>query len=550
MTRLPAASAVVFALVALACKREGAAATVTPGTPEQKAAAPAQAPILGTAEQRGRLFAEIWDKTVRREAFSPVKNQRLALDVRAAMETFAPELLAARTDVELFYALVKISNARKDRHLRVRPVDGGLVVPGWQARAEAPLRFATDYGDGAAYGVFVADLDEGFFARGQFQRVPRRGDRVIAVDGRPLAEYVAAVEPYYAYSTRENFWWQVSAQLGVRSGLLPPSRYAERVTYGLMAEDGATYEVSLPWLSPATIHWSGPGRPEYPDMRLEFATETYELYRHTGGRKVVLLRWFGFKKMLVADVQRLMAHAEKEGLLGHALVVDATGSRGGSMGVYALQRMTGRPFKGTLGNIRLSDVVEPFVVKVRAEAAEGGLTDDGVIESDDGGARLLAWLEDSVLPALAAGRPYSDTVPFKLAHLPADSDGVVKPAPVHFEGPLVCFFGPGGGSHLDQFAATIVDNDLGHTIGMPTGGYSNTWEWSEVLTLPGSRRPLVEFMWSIGHTIRPNGEILEGNPAQVAERVPLTAANYSHYHGLLLERAYAWLEAREGRSKR
>jgi len=549
MTRIPPASALALGLFTLGCKPAGIA-TVTPATPEPTAAAPASAPRLGTADQRARLFAEIWEKTSRREAFSPVKEQRLALDVRAGMEAFAPELLAAKTDVELFYALVKISNARKDRHLRVRPVDGGLVVPGWQDRAEAPLRFATDYGGESPYGVFVADLDEAFFARGTFARAPRRGDRVIAVDGRPLAEYAAAVEPYYSYSTRENFWWQVSAQLGVRSGLLPPSRYGEQITYGLLADDGTTYEVALPWLRPADIHWSGPGRPEYPDMKLEFATETYELYRHTGGRKVVLLRWFGFRRTLVADVQRLMAHAEKERLLGHALVVDATGSRGGSMGVYAIQRLTGRPFKAPLGNIRLSDVVEPFVVKVRAEAAEGGVTDGGAVESDDGGARLVAWLEESVLPALKAGRRYSDNVPFKLAHLPADSDGVVQPASVHFEGPLVCFFGPGGGSHLDQFAATIVDNELGHTIGMPTGGYSNTWEWSEVLTMPGSERPLVEFMWSIGHTIRPNGEILEGNPAQVAERLPLTAANHREYHRLLLERAYAWLDGRESRGKR
>jgi hypothetical protein len=77
---------------------------------------------------------------------------------------------------------------------------------------------------------------------------------------------------------------------------------------------------------------------------------------------------------------------------------------------------------------------------------------------------------------------------------------------------------------------------------MPTGGYSNTWEWEEVLTFPISGKPVVEYMWNIGDTIRPNGEILEGNPAQVKERVPLTATNSEEYHGLLLQRAYAWLD--------
>jgi hypothetical protein len=85
----------------------------------------------------------------------------------------------------------------------------------------------------------------------------------------------------------------------------------------------------------------------------------------------------------------------------------------------------------------------------------------------------------------------------------------------------------------------IVDNDLGPVVGMPPGGYSNTWEWEEILTLPGTDRPLVGFMYSIGHSIRPNGEILEGNPAAVDEWIPLTAENVESYYPLLLERVLA-----------
>ncbi|NIN71925.1 MAG: hypothetical protein GTO46_08350 [Gemmatimonadetes bacterium] len=162
----------------------------------------------------------------------------------------------------------------------------------------------------------------------------------------------------------------------------------------------------------------------------------------------------------------------------------------------------------------------------------------------DDGTWLKRWLEGDVARAIQAGQRYTNDVPFKVAHLPDYSDGVIDPAEVHFRGPLVCWFAPYGGSHLDQFASIIVDNGLGHTIGMSPGGYSNTWEWEETLVFPQSKEPVVEFMWSIGHTIRPNGEILEGNPAQVADYVPVTRDNYLTYYEELLARTFRHLGIR------
>ena len=95
--------------------------------------------------------------------------------------------------------------------------------------------------------------------------------------------------------------------------------------------------------------------------------------------------------------------------------------------------------------------------------------------------------------------------------------------------------GPNGGSHLDQFISIVVDNGLGPVVGMAPGGYSNTWEWEEVLTFADTDQPVVGFMYSIGHTIRPNGEVLEGNPAAVDEWIPLTAENVKEYYSILLE---------------
>ena len=147
---------------------------------------------------------------------------------------------------------------------------------------------------------------------------------------------------------------------------------------------------------------------------------------------------------------------------------------------------------------------------------------------NESGSWLREWARTDATFDIAEGLEYTRAVPFKLAHLPKDSDGMLHPAPVHFSGPIAIVGGPRGGSHLDQFVSMFADNDLAYIVGMPTGGYSNTWEASEILTLPGTEQPLVEFMWNIGHTrLRPNGEILEGNAVQPDRYIAANAAELS-----------------------
>ena len=103
---------------------------------------------------------------------------------------------------------------------------------------------------------------------------------------------------------------------------------------------------------------------------------------------------------------------------------------------------------------------------------------------------------------------------------------MLAPANQCFRGKLVCLTGPLGRSQVDQFAAMVIDNNLGHTIGMSTAGTSNTWECMQTLHLGSDPRPFATFMWTIGHTIRPNGEVLEGNPA-----IPAELARIDHRFG-------------------
>jgi hypothetical protein len=509
----------------------------------------------GTPTDRAALFDYLLEKTMEREAFSPVKNDGLRLNVEEEMRQYRDELVAADTDEKLYYALAKISNARKDRHLRIRLLEGGLrphdpagselsnyPVPG-AAIPHAPVRFAVDFGTPGAYFLFIADVAENLPYVAPEAAALNVGDRLTDVNGQPFDDYVDAVEPYHRYSTVNGFWWQLATWLPQRSVQFPPSFFEEDLRLTLERPDGTRYTAQLPYLAPEDITWMGYGQRRYPGFHTAMTTETYTLYRPDDGGPVLLLAWTGFQDGLQQDVLSLMEYAEENGLLNSSLIIDATRSRGGSNGAFALRRFSPKPFRTTFGDLRISDASVAFATS-RIERLHARERFPAVLGDGDDGGWLLSWIEEDFLPAADRGDEYTTPVPFKLRHLPKDSDGIVRPAEVHFTGRLVVWLSPYGGSHLDQFASMVVDNQLGHTMGMPAGGYSNTWEWEETLTFPNGEQPIVSYMWTIGHTVRPNGEILEGNPAEVDEFLPVTQETYDDYYPMLLRRSLTHLGIR------
>jgi hypothetical protein len=499
---------------------------------------------VGTEEDRAALFDFLVESTLEWDAFASLPDHpyyrahpKEGLDVVAEMERYRDELIAADTDEKMWFVLHKISNARKDRHLNVEEVEGGLVVPdSLKVQVEAPIRFATDFAVLDDRFFFVADrgLELTSLANGS---TPELGDRLVAINGRPVNEWVQAWRPYQRYSTENHFWWRIAEEITRTRDHVPHSEfYGDVLALELEGRDGSRYRLELPYQEPDEIRWEGHTEREYPGFSPvpgmgEY--ETYNLYLpDDGALPVVLLQWYGFRADLPEAMDRLMEYAEEHGLLEHNVIVDATRSRGGSRGAYAVQRIQPRPFRTTFGNLKVSPAMERWVEdrieRIRAEPASAR-------ETVDGGNWLLDWLETDVLKAIEAGNRYTNDVPFKGAHAPKWADGIIDPAPVHFKGELTVWLSSQGGSHLDQFASQVVDNDLGHVIGMPAGGFSNTWQATEVLRFPTTGAPIVSYQWSMGHSIRPNKEILQYNPAEVHEYIPQTRDNYFDYHARLLE---------------
>lgn len=508
------------------------------------ASPPGAESALGTRAERAALHAWLVERTLAREAFSEIKHRNENLDIPAALQACREEIVNATDEAALWYGLLKLSNARQDRHLWIAPLPGGPSPEaafarraqelGWENLDRAlPLRLEVDFSDPAAPLLFVAETWD-------FPQLSP-GDVVVAVNGRSVPEFVAWARPYHRFSTTPHLWVLLAQSLPLVHRDYPPDFYHARLSLRVRRENGHLHEARVPYLPRREIRRPEAREDRYEGFSLARRFVSFDVYQPERGQRVILLDWHGFQPDLRDSMDAFMEMAEARAWLDYDLILDLTHSRGGSQGAYALRRLSPRPFRTTFGNLRLSDVTEPFIQTMLRDYERR--RSPATPEHDP--RWLLDWLTGDVRKGLAAGQAYSNSVPFKCAHLPPYSDGVMTPHARHFRGRLTAWLYPRGGSHLDQFAAMIADNELGWTLGMPAGGFSNTWEWTEDVKFPASDRPVVRFMWSIGHTIRPNGQVLEGNPAAVDEWFPITRENFRTHRAELLERSLARLAERK-----
>jgi Peptidase family S41 len=546
----------------------------------------------GTREDRSALFDYILKATMERTAFSPLKPRDLGAGehiteaeyIRDAMLAHRDEFLAADTDAKLYYALIKLTCARWDGHLsRVRLVEGG-IQPFTSQTPEggvAPIKFKPDYSNKAAMFLFVSDFakDIGRFADSNAKRAPQLGDKLVGVNGQPADLYLKRLGQFVGKSSHRAFWWDLAYRVSRRTRHIAPSLFdGDRVMFELETQERVRYKLTLPYFNEESIDWAGyddhytSGElanlirrdpnfihkthqvalsiARYPGFQHVFSRPAFDLYV-SSSQKVFLLQGHSFfPETIVADLDHLMAYARSNKRLDYAVIYDLTRGGGGDFEEYTLQRLQSRPFKIMFGNLRISDVTPPLVQQLRARAIKAVAKETHAarpilardITMPDNGRYLIDWLDKDVAAAIRAKQAYTNNVQFKNQFLPTTSDGYLYPAEEHFTGPMVLLTAPSSCSGADQFAAMFIDNELGLSVGMPEGGCSNTWEWDETLKFPISGKPVAMFSWSVGHSIRPNGEVLEGNSALPRVYVPLTRDNYAKYYKILLDHALSYIK--------
>lgn len=477
------------------------------------------------------LFDQIIAKTEQREAFSPLKEANIGFSAIDDMKSLREEFVAAETEFELWFALEKLSNARRDRHLRAFPVDGGLDQPKGGPPVCAPIRVLPEIQDVQNPTFFVASVEGGVAS-------PQVGDVIVSVNGQSMKNHIDEFALFFGHSTLPGLYWDIARHLPRRYAHAP-HLYSQRLNLTLERPSGERYDVALSYGEDCpgfsqVLRLADPYIGFDPVMERQNFNVLVDQ-----SREVILLEWLDFEMddlALVHDIESLMEYAEREGLLDYDMIIDVTWSGGGSGGAYAIQRLVDQPFRPTFGNVRLSDLGKDRVNRYSNRSPHSGAPE--IFGLNLSRSWLYDWASTDAQDAIGQGDEYTPAVPFKLAHLPKDSDGILQPAPVHFKGQITIINArTRGGSHLDQFMVMFADNDLATFIGVPTGGFSNTWEGYEILNFPNTSQPVVEFMWTIGHTLRPNGEILEGNPAQPDIYMPITRENFPDYHKVLVDEA-------------
>jgi hypothetical protein len=409
----------------------------------------------GTREDRAALFDYIVRATMERTAFAPKKpadigaawgageHVTMAEFVRREMLRYRDEMISADTDDALYYVLTKLSDARFDSHVRgVGLVEGGLrpamvLQTREYGTTHAPIRFRPDYTNGAAMFFFVSDFAKNFVEYAP--RTPQIGDKLVAVNNRPIDQYVDELRRFVGYSSHRAVWWRMAMDVAERDPIrAPPFLYeGDRITFDLESRAGERYRLNLPYVKYESIDWAGhddvygiaadrrakirtdpsfmsrslQGRislDRYNDFERLFSRPAFDVYE-SKAKRVFVLQSHGFATDTIAtDLDALLEHARKNDVLDYAVIFDLTRGAGGDLEEYTLQRLQSQPFKIIFGNLRISEITPELAAGLRREALESvvkaGKRSSPILAqqvvSPDNGEYLLEWLDNHLARVL------------------------------------------------------------------------------------------------------------------------------------------------------
>jgi hypothetical protein len=428
--------------------------------------------------------------------------------------------LDAKTKQDVYYALLSLKNSYHDMHCRLSVPDA--LEPKGETAA-LPLKFRP-----ARVGSKLEFVVE-------WSRLPgvEKGDALKSYDGKSPEELLATFTEWEVGNSPERREFEFARWLTVRDPKdAPPS---ETSAVELVLRDGKGREASArAEFSPRRREESSPAAEpslrddaDYAGWTPDFTGLNYRVYADTASGTLVLRDssfWYGFSEAELWNRLRLVSYKtepiwERGSLQAHddfervdmerlgdylksrnaqfgRLLVDVRENGGGPIAQRLTEFVADKPYRATWSVTRLLPLL-----------------------------RRDAQFRDAAYP-----RPYSGKAAMTIRELesgaelasphaficktddcgPREGDGKPSALGLHYKTALLT--GPYCVSSCDQFAAVFLDNGFGPVVGLPPAGASSPSRADVKLKLADGEE--FSLGLSFGITYRPNGEVLEGNPAR------------------------------------
>ena len=278
------------------------------------------------------LFNYLTSSIFAREAFSPIKNQNLHIDLKRQFKENRKSFLQANTDEDLYFEILKLSNLRRDSHLKMKPTFLESID-----KKKLPITFMVVF-EGKSPLFIVDQIAHGFADAFPDLRI---GDELVQVGDMHFEDFIEVTKQYIPSSTNNNHYYRLAEELSTNAFNLSKVVNLNNPVFKFRSIDHSTHRYTFSYHKKRELTFKELRK--YKDFNLVLTADNFNTYVHKE-QQILLLEWLDFEEDLPDDVDTLMEWAVHNDKLTHHLIIDATQSSGGINSIYALRRLINKPF--------------------------------------------------------------------------------------------------------------------------------------------------------------------------------------------------------------
>ena len=150
------------------------------------------------------LYNYLTSTILEREAFSPIKNEQLNINLKKEFAKHKTSFLQAKTDEDLYFEILKLSNLRRDSHLKMKP----LFLESYKKKV-LPIKIGVVFD--AKKPIFVVEQIANDYAN-EYPNL-NVGDELIKIGNTNIEKVIAETKKYIPSSTNNNHFLRLAKAL-------------------------------------------------------------------------------------------------------------------------------------------------------------------------------------------------------------------------------------------------------------------------------------------------------------------------------------------------